>query len=183
MNNKNFRLNSKLKAFSLMEMVVTMAIIGIVMAMLSNVLITSINVSHRSIARSFIREEIADIIERVGDDVRSATEIVNCQGEMMAADCRMLIAGEVYSWRGCAGVGGVVAICKYDSLGQLLYQTPDKMLINSFSFEQGFDAATSTVRRNVLITLVASHTNENFQVKNLVGQTSVSTRNYYLIGN
>ncbi|MCA9379035.1 type II secretion system protein [Candidatus Dojkabacteria bacterium] len=172
-----------LPAFSLVEMVVTMAIVAIVMVMLSNVLITSINISHRSIARSFVREEIADIIEKISDDVRSATEVINCQGEMLAANCQLLIAGEVVRWSGCTGEGGDPAICKYDSGGQPVYLSPGPLQIDTFSFDQGFDAGTSTVRRNVLITLVASHTNPSFNVTNLVGQTSVSTRNYYLIGN
>jgi prepilin-type N-terminal cleavage/methylation domain-containing protein len=53
--------NSRANGYSLVEIVVSLAIVGVVLSMLSNVLINSIIISQKSLSRSFVREELAQI--------------------------------------------------------------------------------------------------------------------------
>lgn len=169
-------------AFSLMEMVVTMAILGIIMAMLSNVLITSITISQRTIARSFIREEVANIIDQIAIDIRKATSIGSCTGSLATASCDFVI-GTRYYWRTCLEPGGTGqrVICKTDANGNILFYSSLSLQIDTFRFEQGYEAAGSARERNILVTLVGSHTNPRLNIRNVLNQVAVSSRNYYLI--
>ncbi|MBL8014841.1 MAG: prepilin-type N-terminal cleavage/methylation domain-containing protein [Candidatus Doudnabacteria bacterium] len=174
--------NISLEAFSLMEMVVTMAIIAIIMVMLSNVLINSIVISQRSIARSFIREEVATVLDLIAIDIRKATTIGACDGSLLAANCDFVI-GTAYSWEMCDDPGGstVKVICKRDAQGNILYSTSPSLQIDTFRFEQGYGLVGSARERNVLVTIVGSHVNTKLSIRNVVSQVAISSRNYYLI--
>lgn len=170
-----------LKAFSLAEMMVSMAIIAVLIPMLSNVMITSIIVSQKSFARSFVREELASITEKIAADLRSATTIVSCQGDLGSASCQM-ITNETITWTTClVGATGNLQVCKKDANGNVVYASSPSVKITKFTFEQGFDVNGTSSRKNILLTIVASHVNQNFKVQNVLLQTSISTRNYFLI--
>lgn len=166
------------KAFSLMEMVVTMGILAIVITMLSNVLINSILISQRTIARSFIREEVVDIMDRIAYDLRNASSISACEGSLDTATCDLVIK-ERFTWRMCDPEDdGQMQVCKVDASGNILYASSPNLRFNRFTIEPGFETQTSSRQRNILITIVASHTNSNYAVNNVINQVAISSRNY-----
>lgn len=177
----NRKITKKLNAFSLMEMVVTMGILAIVISMLSNVLINSILISQRSIARSFIREEVANIIDRLALDIRSASQIGVCEGEMEGFLCE-IIGAERSIWRVCDYEGdGFFQVCKEDSDGNILYSSSPMLRLDQFVVDGGFETSASSSQRNILITLVGGHANESYAINNLIQQVAISSRNYILI--
>jgi hypothetical protein len=56
--------------------------------MLSNVLINSIIISQKSLARSFVREEMAEVSNQMVSDIRNASKVLSCTGSL-----RVLSAG------------------------------------------------------------------------------------------
>ncbi len=176
----NNRFKKTIKAFSLLEVMVSMAIIGIIMAMLSNILVNSIIISQKSIARSFVREEVSDILDRVAADVRDANTISSCTGTLQTAKCDMVLDAPV-SWQTCVNSVGGYDVCKKDASGNILFSSSPTLKLTSLIFDQGYDTGTNTIRKNILITIVADHQNTATGVKNILRQTSVSTRNYELI--
>lgn len=176
------RKSQKLKAFSLMEMVVTMGILAIIITMLSNILINTILVSQRTFARSFIREEIADIADKIALDIRQANIVTTCEGEGEAVLCHM-ITNEPITWSLCdlTGDGTNLQICKQDEDGNVLFASSPSLKVVQFTIEQGYEAQGSNRQRNILVTVVGSHINTSYAVNNVVSQTAVSTRNYFLI--
>jgi hypothetical protein len=173
------RVSKKLAAYSLMEVVVSLAIIGIVISMLTNVLVTSLIVSQKSLARSFVREEVANIAGSIVSDIRNASQVVSCSGSLTSARCE-LVLDQTYTWELCT-TGETSQVCKRNSAGEIIFASSGSVHIDQFSFENGFDVESNTVRKNVLVTVIASHDREFFNVHNIVQQFSVSTRNYLLL--
>lgn len=190
-----FNSHNKLKAFSLLEMIVSMAIIGIVMAMLSNVLVTAIQISQQSVARSFVREEITNISNQIINDVREAQAVIGCDGDGVNATCTVGL-GEIYTWEVCTnqdtvfqrcekttqvGGAGTLTLIKRNGAGEIVFVSSPNLAINSIRFEPGFDGGNgSAIRRNILFTIVGSHRSPKLNVKNILRQSAISTRNYLL---
>lgn len=171
----------KLSAFSILELTVTLGIVGIIMVMLSNILITSISISQKSLARSFAREEVSQIVDAIASDIKGANEIKECSGDIAAGvNCRFISDAE-YLWTTCPGTNpGDMRICKFDSAGNQIYASSPSLNFYVFNIERGFESGDSEARRNILITLAASDIRTGLGINNIVRQTSVSTRNYLL---
>ncbi len=169
----------RLKGYSLIEIIVSLAIIGIVLGMLSNVLINSIIISQKSLARSFVREEMAEVSNQMVSDIRNASKVLSCTGSLQSAECRILM-DQVYIWKMC-DIDGTSHICKLDANDDVVFASSGNLTVENFTFEEGFDVGGNTIRRNILVTIVGSHTNDFVNVKNMVQQVSVSTRNYILL--
>lgn len=189
------RPTQKLKGFSLLEMIVSMGIIGIVMAMLSNVLVLSIQISQESLARSFVREEVTNISNQIINDIREAEAVIQCDGEAQNAFCQIGL-GDIYTWEVCTNPDTVFQRCeknasdaqqgkmvliKRNGANEIIFVSSPSLALNAIRFEPGFDSGTgSVIRRNVLFTIVGSHKNPRLNVKNVLRQSAISTRNYLL---
>lgn len=171
------------RAFSLLEMMIAMAITGILMVLLTNVLATSVIVSQKVLARSIVREEIAGAMELIAADIRKASTVTNCSGSMDEAVCDLVIVDRV-TWGMCEITGTNplrYQICKKDAAGNILYATSPNLTLSEFSFEPGFEYQGTETQRNILVTIVGGHENPAYSVNFVVNQTAISTRNYYLI--
>jgi hypothetical protein len=161
------------KAYSLIEIVVSLGIIGVVIIIFFNSLIIAIRVTFKSFARSNLREEMSNVTNLVIRDVRNADALISCSS---GNTCTFIKDGKEYTWAICASEGG--KICKTQG-SEVVFETSDVLNVNSFNFEQGFSVVNNDVlRNNILFTLVGSHSNENMNINNLVRQTAISTRNY-----
>ena len=170
-----------LQAFSLIELTVSMAIIGIIMAMLSNVLVNSIIISQKSIARSFIREEISNITDQILNDVRDSTNVGQCDGVNETAKCVVSTDVGIVTWQTCADpTTAKLRVCKIDAQGANLFTSSSNLELTQLSFSTGFDDSSNAVKKNVIITVIGGHVNQAFNVHNVLRQESVSTRNYIL---
>lgn len=187
------KLNTKLKAFSILETIVTLAIFGILMAMLSQVILINISVSRKTFARARIREELAEVVSLIQRDVRNATLVTKCEKLSSGVSQCIMSHKELLVWTDSCPVptGGdpnIKRVCRKTgvvdpnnpSSGTVTYTTSDILNIKTLAFDINLQVGTDGTKSTILITLLADATNENFEVKNQVRQSAISTRNYTL---
>lgn len=162
----------------MLELIAVLGLMGIILVMMSNILVSTILISQKSAARAFVREEVSQTAELIISDLRRANTVDQCDGSGSSAICIVTI-DQAYTWAPCVQAG---SICKSDAAGTVIYRTSPNVRFTVFSLEAGFEEGnTATARRNVLITLVAEHVIEKLNVKNVIRQQAVSTRNYLLL--
>lgn len=168
------------KGYSIVEILVSLAILSIVITMLFNVLIVGLQGSLKIIARSFVREELSSITALIAKDIRNSDRVINCGESLAQNSCEFFKNNIRYSWSICTD--DELRICKYDlsDIGNPVKVFENSLNVNVtlLEFAQGIGAGVSQDSRNILITLVASHNNSYVNVTNVFRQTSVSTRNY-----
>ncbi len=171
--------SKKLKAYSLVEIVVSLGIMGVVMTMLFSVLILSLQITFKILARSVVREEISNVSAEISRDIRNADDLTNCGvGGTSSSVCEFVLNGDTFQWSQCGD-----RICKDQilSTGDInVFTSTPNIKFTTVSFDIGFSDSTDKARQNILLTLIGSHINESFNVNNVIKQTSVSTRNYEL---
>lgn len=167
------------KAYSLVEIIVSLGIMGVVMTMLFSVLILSLQITFKILARSVVRENISNVTGLISRDIRNADILTNCGvGGGSSSTCELVLDGNKYQWSKCGD-----NICKDQILASgnfTVFKSSDNVKFTTLGFDIGFADATNKSRANILLTLVGSHTNTSFNVNNVLKQTSVSTRNYEL---
>lgn len=168
MTHKNL---THLKAFSILETLVSITIIGVILLMLNNVVLDFVIISQKSLARSNVREEIATATTRMVTDIRNADSLGTCSG----ASCQVFSATGSTTWQLCGS-----SICKLNNVGAVVYTTSPILEVTSFNIAQGPVVNNNVSQNNVLITVVGKHQNDNLNINNILRQVSVSTRNYSL---
>ncbi|BCX13864.1 MAG: hypothetical protein KatS3mg085_396 [Candidatus Dojkabacteria bacterium] len=162
------------KGYSLVEVVVSLAIIAIIITILFNTVLITIRISYKNFARSLIREELSEISTLISRDVRNADQILSCTGSA----CEMVRDGVIIRWTLCDSV----SVCRQESQDGInyvnLYQTLDFIIINLLNFENGFGVDENLAQRNIVFTMVAEHSNPDLSISNVIRQQSVSTRNF-----
>lgn len=161
----------------MLELIVTLGLMGVVMVMLSNLLVSTMMISQKSAARAFIREEIATTIDKIAGDIRSANGIVTCIGEQDGASCTINKTITV-TWRICAPAAGVRSICQFDSNNNLIYATSPNVNITYLAFEPVVSQTATASKQNILVTVIGDHSIPQIGVKNVVKQNIIATRNY-----
>lgn len=168
---------SNKKAYSLLEVVVSLAIIAVMMVMLTNILIISLSVAAKTAARSNVREETSNILANIKRDVRNAELINSCSGENDQAVCEGVLAvSGKFTWKLCDNEDGTKGVCKFDASGNIIEKSPEYLTIDKLLFDVGFDKTRD--KRTILVTIVSSYKGGDLNIKNIVQQTSISTRNY-----
>ena len=173
--------NKRSRAFSLLEMLVSLAILAVIIPLLSNLLVDTIRSSLLLSARSSTREELSSLVALVRSDIRNADEIVNC-GEIgnpaSQLSCELIVEGNVVRWQACDS--DPLVMCKLDATNQELLNSSANFKLESVRFEPGFGDSSIATQRSIIVTVVGSHQNTDLDINNLVVQTTVSTRNYNL---
>lgn len=168
------------KGYSIVEILVSLAILAIVITMLFNVLIVGLQGSLKIIARSFVREELSAITSLITKDIRNSDRVISCGDSLPQNSCEFFKNNIRYSWSVCTD--DELRICKYDLSDVAnpvkVFENSQNVNVTLLEFAQGIAAGTVQESRNILITIVASHNNSYVNVTNVFRQTSVSTRNY-----
>ena len=159
----------------------TLAIFGILMAMLSQVLILNLNTAKKISQRSQVRDEVSQVVGLLQRDLRNANSITDCITQLTgAASCTVDVAGQTYLWVNSSAsnickqaANNGEAICKMQGR-EVLFVSGD--IINVASLR--FDSNVSNGRGRVLATIEIEARNEAWDVKAQVRQISVSTRNF-----
>ncbi|KXK26582.1 MAG: hypothetical protein TR69_WS6001000588 [candidate division WS6 bacterium OLB20] len=176
----------RLQGFSLVETLITLAIFGIMIAMISQVILINLEVSRKVYVRTQVREELAELTTLVQRDIRNARIVKECgefrDGSETVSRCTISHAEE-FTWTdNCPGdTAAINRICKISVPGnQLLFETSDLITIEDFSFDINLSTGEDGTKSTILMTLRASATNPNFEISNQVRQIAVSTRNFTL---
>jgi hypothetical protein len=168
------------KAYSLVEVLVSLGIMAIVITMLFNVLIIGLESSLKVIGRSFVREEVANVTALITRDLRNSDKIVNCGESVNQSSCEFFKNNIRYKWSFCTD--DVTDVCKYDltniSVPVKIFESSKNVDVTILDFSQGFGSTETDKSKSVLFTIVASHSNSYINVTNVFKQSSVSTRNY-----
>lgn len=167
--------SKKLKAYSLFEILITLAIVTIIMVMLTNVLFLTLDIARKSFARSFVREEQNNVLTKIEKDIRNARFVTNCSGDDALAQCEVYI-NDVYTWGTCTRNGSELYVCKKDKDGNIIEGMSEDIKLDKFSFVEGI--SQSPGKKSILVTLIVSHKDTKFEINNQVRQIAISTRNY-----
>ncbi|GAB4284868.1 MAG: hypothetical protein Kow0081_2310 [Candidatus Dojkabacteria bacterium] len=163
----------KKKAFSLVEVTVSLAIIGIILLIFFNSIITAARVSIESISKSRVREEFTNVLALVSKDIRNADRLENCFSG--GTECIMVQNNDLVRWELCEE-----SVCRYEN-NNLSFRTSAKSRIETFTFERGYipeASATNSTRTNVLVTIIGEYNSQQVDSGKIFRQLSVSTRNY-----
>lgn len=167
------------KAFSLAEMVVSLGVMSIVTLMLFNVLVTSIRVTYKTVARSFVREELSQSLSLISRDIKNADVVLGCGESGDSNKCDFILDGEYFSWGLCSNDNSRICKTKIESDTSIeIYSSSPSLDIESLQFSPGFGDLSSQTQRNILITVIGEHANTKANVTNVIRQQGVSTRNY-----
>lgn len=158
--------------FSLIEMLVSLAVISIIILIFFNTLLISLTVTIRNNIRSNTREELASILSLISKDIKASTRILD--ESCIDNSCTVVVDGEVLRWYSCES-----QICKDDGT-DIIYKSDSEIIINKLDFQTGFVDESSPLKNNIIVTIVGDHANESLDINNLVRQVSISTRNYEL---
>ncbi len=165
----------KIKAYSLLEILITLAIVTIIMVMLTNVLFLTLDIARKSFARSFVREEQNNLVTKIEKDIRNARFVESCEGEGETAMCEVYLH-DMFIWTTCQREGKDPYVCKKDKNGNIIEGMSEAIRLDQFSFEEGL--SDSPAKKSILLTLVVSHKDSKYEINNQVRQIAISTRNY-----
>ncbi len=175
--NKKFKTK---KGYSLVEIIVSLAIIGIILTILFNTLITTLRISFKTFARSFTREELSQVTTFVARDIRNSDSLNDCGSIAGSENCRLYIDGEIVDWSLCLST----RICKSVSQDGITftntYVSSPSVAISKVEFSSTFGVSDNPTRENILITIVGGHATQSLGISNIIRQQTVSTRNYEL---
>lgn len=192
--------NPKLKAYSILEILITLAIFGVLSVVLMQSLLNNLLLSARINARSQIRSELDQTMSLMERDFRNADSIntgactndppITINGITCASHCQISSGNKDIIWCFISTDPNEMPlkngdITKYEySAGvyTAIHKSSKIMNIDQFSFVVNVnnpeDASGYTPYANVLITLNAS--NNNLGITNQIRQLSVTTRNYQI---
>ncbi len=179
LSTKNLKFSTKKRAYSLLEIIVSLLIVSIIIVMLTNILFLSLDISKKSFARTSIRESQSEILRKIEKDIRNAHFIEQCAGENENAMC-IVELDKKYYWTTCQNEQGNMTICKKINLGtpneQIVEELPNYIKVDLLSFEQ--DPGNNAEKRTIVVTTSFSHVQEEYSILNQIRQIIISTRNY-----
>lgn len=184
---QNLKQSKTKKAYSLLEVIVSLAIVSVAIVTLINFLVISLRLNVISLARSVIREELNSISTLVSRDIRNADLVLNCGNTSelaVSSECSFVSRGNIFRWQMCVESDLVDRICKYQLNADLEpisteFASISNAKINDFSFSRGFTGIENNSSINIILLISADHINDTLNINNLFRETSVSTRNYY----
>ena len=202
MKNINKKINKNIKAYSLLEMLITLVVFAILMTMIVQVLILSIESGRQIAGRSKVRGDLSEIAVMIRRDFRNASRINDAQcGENVTFQnpdgtnvvdgttaCVFNLSGVNYAW--VYGYPGKLCpenkICKLkqnaSNTYELYYQSSDILKFDTVGtrFELTLYQQTDTTTQGiVLVTLMANVSdNVKIDVATQYRQVGVFTRNF-----
>jgi prepilin-type N-terminal cleavage/methylation domain-containing protein len=140
------------KAYSLVELLVAMAVIGILLIMFSQLTISFITLSHDNYVRNKFREGLTDVMDAIKRDIRNADQIDTCED----STCTITHASKVI-WQICDD--DLEAICKVDAATfDVIKKTADNIFVKALTFEMipvGGDDNGTLSNASILVTIEA----------------------------
>ncbi len=189
------RMNGRknIEAYSLLEMLVTLVVFAILLTMIINVLLISIEAGRKISSRSRVRGDLSEISVMIRRDFRNASKIdtSNCGLNVglfsNKSACVFNLGGTNYAWVQGDGTNNCPAfkVCKMKEsspgIYELFYQSSEVLEFQDGTrFElQIYDENESTTQGILLATLLASPPiSSNLDVPLQVRQVNVFARNF-----
>jgi len=165
------------KAFSLLEVIVSLTIIGFCTIMMMEFMILSFRITAVGLGRSLVREELANVMNLVGRDFRNSDFAPTCLAD--GSSCEFFVEGIRYKWYRCVSDTRVCKDKFNSSTNSFVnvYTISSNVTINYFKFESGFSQASSTGNSNLILTISASHSNATLGFNYCIKQSSFSLKN------
>lgn len=180
------RTNKTKKGYTLLELIISLAIIAIATTIMINFLVVSVEITVKTLARSFVRSEISNATLLVARDIRNSDQVVSIDCPINGPGCEIVLSlsGERYRWRKCPD-GASFRICKEvwsnsTSSYTQVFRSSASVNIDYMDISYGYSLVNNTNEINILVTLSASHEKPGLSITNIVRQSSASTRNYSL---
>jgi prepilin-type N-terminal cleavage/methylation domain-containing protein len=185
--------SKRLKAYSLLEMLVTLAVFAVLLTMIINVLLLSIEAGRKIASRSRVRGDLSEISVMIRRDFRNASKIdsSNCGPSVGIfsgkSACIFNLSGVNYAWVQGDGTNGCPAwkICKMKEsapgIYSLFYQSSEILEFqDGTKFEvQIYNENESTTQGILLATLLAvPPLDSNLDVPLQIRQVNVFARNF-----
>lgn len=168
------------KGYSMLEILISLAIMAFSMTVMFNFIILSLQISIFSLGRSFVREEMSNVLTLVARDIRNSDIILRCDDTEQQGTCEFVFSGNHLKWQPCSD--DLTRVCKMnlnDPANPVEeFRSSKNVKIEGMSFVKGPVESLALSKVNVIFTLVGSHSNTNYNIKNVVRQISISTRNY-----
>ena len=161
------------KGFSLVEVLISLGIINILVVIFFNALLISLTVTIKNTVRSNVREELSKVASLISKDIRAADSLIS--SDCSSSSCTITLNSNEIRWFKCDD-----QICKENSKKQIMHKSDPNIVISNLIFDHGFIDESSSLKNNVLVTIVGGHDNESLNIKNVIRQFSTSTRNYEL---
>jgi len=89
---------SKERAFSLLEILITLGIFGILFVIITNIILINLIAARRVAARSYVREETAFVLNLLKKDIRNADQIVDTGNNTFTVAFKPEGAGESHTY-------------------------------------------------------------------------------------
>jgi hypothetical protein len=200
----NFR--RKLKAYSLLEMVVTLFLTSMIMLALVSLLAQILQISAITHNRTQTAEDVTNFVQLFEKDIRNAATVGECGGSGEDFSCEFF-SNAVFRWQTCTprelpaqctddnlGLCDTknidYTICKYrvdpdtnDVVGDPVYKLDgtyniDRLVVENVAAPEGVAEDERTTRRVISLIINVSHPVNKFKIDNIVRQTLITTKNF-----
>lgn len=144
------------KAYTLVEMLVTMAIFGVVLIVLTNLIFSAVRISEDIQTRSKYRDQMTELLDLIKRDIRNVDNLGSCSG----SSCSLTIDNTI-TWQVCPSNIGVNSICKFEQQGTesvLLKKTPSFIYIKTLRFETltvESEGSSNVANSSIIVTIEA----------------------------
>lgn len=144
------------KAYTIIELLVSMSIFSMILVIFSQVLFSSLRIANDNLLRANFRESITEVFDLIKRDVRNADNITECTG----TSCTFSLV-KTYRWAKCDD-----SICKYEKIynpngtllrEDLLKKTDTRFYVKSLDFDilsTASSQANSTYKDTTLIVTI-----------------------------
>ncbi len=186
------------KGYSLVEVLITLIVVNIILLMLSNIIVSALQVSIKVKERSRLREELSTIVNLVQKDFRNASKINDeeltvseeCSGTtpcnkcIDSTICNVTVATNRVEWKLCMNdrTGELNSVCreKTDSSNTttLEFKSDPSLVIEAFSFRSMGKVSINRDQVSVLFTIRGKHVVDDLEISNMFRQAVLSTSNY-----
>lgn len=176
------------KGFSLVEILVTLGIFGIIMAIVTNIILINLKVARRVMARSYAREETSFMLDILKKDIRNADNVCDTGS---GGSLIVTLVDDTYQWsqngqRIKRQEVTIDANCVVLGTGEITYMTPGDIEVDPgdpLYFDVSCDENNCVVKIRVKAWTVGMPGSEEVYCGEsgkqcIVKEVAVSTRNF-----
>ncbi|HEX9804164.1 MAG TPA: prepilin-type N-terminal cleavage/methylation domain-containing protein [Candidatus Dojkabacteria bacterium] len=124
----------KKQGYTILELVLSMAIFGIIFVILNQVLFSAIRLSRENYIRALYRESVTEVMDFIKRDIRNANYVFVCDGNTCEVEHNQRI-----KWEPC-NPPDISSICRYEQTAtggyDILKRSTKNVYIKSIDFER-----------------------------------------------